>query len=76
MPRILIKVYENFHKPLDWNAVLFLLQFWWYLYNEFYALFTRPYEDEQIKKNGDVEIYGRMLGLLENKKEGNNGENI
>lgn len=64
MPRILMGVYKEFHKPFGWNAAFFLAQFWWSLYNEFYIRRTRPYEDEQIEKNGDVEIYGRMLELL------------
>lgn len=64
MPRILLKVYAKFQKPFGWNDVLFLLQFWWAFYKKFYAVTARPYENEQIKKNGDVEIYRRMLELL------------
>ncbi|MDP3710175.1 MAG: hypothetical protein Q8R29_00415 [bacterium] len=70
MPATLISVYKKFQKPFDWNAVLFLAQFWWVFYKEFYSKVARPYEDEQIKKNGDVEIYERMLKLLETKASG------
>lgn len=75
MPRIILKIYAKFQKPFDWNDILFLLQFWWAFYKDFYSSIAGPYEDEQIAKNGDVEIYGRMLGLLEVGKDGKDGHN-
>jgi len=38
-----------------------IVRFWLAINNELYATVARPYEDEQIKKSGDVIIYKKLL---------------
>lgn len=65
-PRVLMDfmIDKDFGHPfLSWENVEHLLMFWLALMPELYAS-ARRYEDEQIKKNGDVEVYGLMLRRL------------
>lgn len=64
MPRILIEFSRLSGQKFDWGMLSFLLIFWWHVKNEFYEQNARPYENAQISKNGDVEIYKDVLDLL------------
>ncbi len=57
MPKVLIK----FKTKLNLKDYAMLVNFWFHLAVELYQKHARPYEDEQIGKNGDVDVYRKIL---------------
>ncbi len=64
LPRILLSVKEANSVSLDWSDIETLIRFWLAIKKELYTDIARQYEDEQIEKNGDVEVYRIVLEHL------------
>ncbi len=62
-PRVFMDFACEAKLTLTWMGVEDLVKFWFMMMPEFYVL-ARSYEDEQIGKNGDVEVYQLMLDRL------------
>lgn len=65
LPRILLSVKVANSVSLDWQDIEALIRFWLAIKNELYADIARQYEDEQIVKNGDVEVYRILFEHLQ-----------
>ncbi len=64
LPKILLSVLEANSVNIDWDHIVALVLFWLTMALELYTDVAHPYEDEQIKKNGDVDIYDLLLSRL------------
>lgn len=62
-PRAFMDLFCEAKLTLTWMGVEDFMRFWLMMMPEFYAL-ARIYEDEQIEKSGDVEVYKMMLERL------------
>ena len=62
-PRVVMDLLDEMKHSFTWMEVEDLVTFWLMLIPELY-LPARQYEDEQIEKNGDVEVYGLMQNRL------------
>ena len=62
-PRVFMDFLDETKRSLVWTEVKDLVGFWFMMIPEFYTL-ARKYEDEQIEKSGDVEVYELLFGRL------------
>lgn len=62
-PRVFMDLFCEAGLKFTWTDVENFIRFWFMMIPEFYAL-ARAYEDEQIVKSGDVEVYQLMLERL------------
>lgn len=63
VPRVLMDFGDELKRSFTWLEAANLVTFWLMLMPELYLL-ARKYEDEQIEKSGDVEVYQLMLNRL------------
>lgn len=68
LPRILLSVLEANSCDIEWDHIESLVIFWLTMARELYTDVAHEYEDEQIKKNGDVKVYQLILERLKSKK--------
>ncbi len=61
MPRVIMGLVEQTGGELDLLAIGDLICFWAVFGSEIYKRIARPYEEEQIKKSGDVAVYQELL---------------
>ena len=62
-PRVLMELLDEMKRSFTWRDVEDIVKFWLRMVPEFYVL-ARKYENEQIEKSGDVEVYKLLFGRL------------
>ncbi|MBU6415082.1 hypothetical protein KGQ34_02485 [Patescibacteria group bacterium] len=67
VPRMLLFMADASNISFDWFFVALLINFWLGLARELYVTVARQYEDEQIEKNGDVDVYKKLLERIQTK---------
>lgn len=65
MPKVMMTLFDRKKLPQFTDIdIEHLISFWVSVAMEFYSEIARPYEDKQIEKSGDVEVYEEVLKRL------------